>query len=61
MTETFTIRVDRATRDRLAALAKRMDRSTADVVRTLSYASLSEVLKCTAARAVAERGKGAAD
>ena len=43
--------------ERLRGLATLLGRPVADIVRTLSYASLDEVLRCTASRAVAEQSK----
>lgn len=58
-TATATVRVDRETLARLRALAALIGRPVADVTRTLSHASLGEVLQCTANRGAAERQTGA--
>lgn len=49
-----TLRVDTATRDRLATLASAHGRSMSDVIRTLSYARSGDLLTLAAVRAVAE-------
>lgn len=61
MPETYTVRVDAGTRDRLTDLAKLTGRPLADIVRTLSYADLSLILQATARRGAHEvaEGKGA--
>ena len=43
----------------MRALAVQVRRPLADVVRTLSYATLDELLRCNATRAVAEQQEGA--
>ena len=57
MVATHTVRVDAGSLERLRGLAALLGRPVADIVRTLSYASLDEVLRCTASRAVAEQPK----
>ena len=49
-----TIRCSAAARDRFNALASLADRSTADVLETLSYAGFSTLLQCNSDRVLAE-------
>lgn len=58
MPETYTVRIDRGTRERLAALAELVGQPVADVVRTLSYADLSLILQATARRGAHEVSEG---
>jgi hypothetical protein len=49
-----SIRVDKATRDRLAALGELIGKPTRDAVELVSYADLQMVLQCTARQGAAE-------
>ena len=49
-----SIRVDKATRDRLAALGELIGKPTRDAVELVSYADLQMLLQCTARKGAAE-------
>ena len=51
-----TLRVDRGTRDRLYALANRTGQPMGEIVRTLSYADVPNLLHLFMARGAAEAG-----
>ena len=57
-TKTTSLRIDVATRDRLAALSELVGRPMGDIVRTLSYADVSLILQTTARRAAHETAEG---
>lgn len=49
-----TVRLSRAARDRLQALASDAEVSMGEVCESLSYARIGDLLRCGAARAMAE-------
>ena len=51
-----TLRIDRGTRDRLCALANRPGQPMGEIVRTLSYADVPNLLNLFMARGAAEAG-----